>query len=231
MTARNSPPMRTGIGARLALDLAMALLFVASLGFRTTGAKVHEWLGVVLCSLFVVHMRINWRWYRNILKGGNTFRRYVNVVLNLLLPVTMLVLFVSGVMNSRHVFGFLEPSGGMAIRQVHSFAAYWGIVLIGVHTGMHWTMVIGTVKKLFGLRQEKAWVTLVLRGAAFMIAVYGIWASFDRAMGSKLFLGFSFDFWYPGRPEILFYTHNLAVLALYITVTHYALKSKPPIGQ
>jgi hypothetical protein len=113
----------------------------------------------------------------------------------------------------------------MAIRQIHSFAAYWGIVLAGVHTGMHWTRVLGTVKRLAGLRQESALTTRVLRGTALMAAVYGIWASFDRAMGSKLFLGFSFDFWDSGRPEILFYANNLAIMALYATATHYALKA------
>jgi hypothetical protein len=146
-------------------------------------------------------------------------------VLNLLLPAAMLALCASGVMNSRHVFGFLELNGGMAIRQIHSFAAYWGIVIIGIHTGMHWTRVLGTVKKLAGLRQESALTARVLRVTALMASVYGIWASFDRAMGSKLFLGFSFDFWDSGRPEILFYINNLAIMALYVMATHYALKA------
>jgi hypothetical protein len=221
MTARNLPTL----GPRLVLDLAMALLFVASLGYRMTGAEAHEWLGTLLCSLFVVHMGINWRGYRNILKGGYTLRRRINTALNLLLPAVMLVLCVSGIMNSRHVFDFLELNGGMAARRLHSFAAYWGIVLIGVHTGIHWTRVLGTVKKLAGLKEENASTTRALCGAALMAAVYGLWASFDRAMGSKLFLGFSFDFWDSSRPKILFYIDNLAIMALYIAATHYALKT------
>jgi hypothetical protein len=94
---------RIRMGPRLALDLAMALLFVASLGFRTTGAAAHEWLGVILCSLFIVHRVINWRGYRNIPRGRYSFRRCINTVLNLLLPAAMLALCASGVMNSHHV--------------------------------------------------------------------------------------------------------------------------------
>jgi hypothetical protein len=43
-------------------------------------------------------------------------------------------------------------------------------------------------------------------------------------MGSKLFLGYSFDYWNPERPMILFFTSNLAIMGVYIFVTHYALK-------
>jgi hypothetical protein len=203
----------------------MALLFIASLGFRTIGAVAHEWIGVSLCLLFIVHTLINWRWYRNIMKGNYSLRRGVNTVLNLLLPAVMATLFLSGVMNSRYVFGFLELNGGMGVRQIHSLAAYWGIVLIGVHAGMHWAMVLGAVRKMAGVRREGPLGAMTLRGTAFLMAVYGIWASFDRAMASKLFLGFSFDFWDPARPEILFYANNLAIMALYISITHYALKA------
>jgi hypothetical protein len=224
------PEKHPSIGLKLALDLAMVLLFIASLGFRTIGAVAHEWLGVSLFSLLIVHTIINWRWYRNIPNGKYAFRRCVNTVLNLLLPAVMLTLCVSGVMNSRHVFGFLGLNGGMAVRQIHSLAAYWGIALIGVHAGMHWAMVLGAVKKMAGVTRAGAMSTAALRAVALLMSAYGIWASFDRAMGSKLFLGFSFDFWDADRPEILFYANNLAIMALYISITHYTLKAMPRIN-
>jgi hypothetical protein len=43
-------------------------------------------------------------------------------------------------------------------------------------------------------------------------------------MGSKLFRGFSFDFWDPSRPAVLFFISNLAILSVYIGVTHFAMK-------
>jgi hypothetical protein len=62
------------------------------------------------------------------------------------------------------------------------------------------------------------------RAIAVVIAVYGLYASFDRDMGSKLFLGYSFDYWDLERPAILFFAGNLAIMGLYVFVTHYALK-------
>jgi hypothetical protein len=51
-----------------------------------------------------------------------------------------------------------------------------------------------------------------------------VYASFDREMGAKLFLGYSFDFWNPDRPAVLFFTSNLAIMGVYVCITYYALK-------
>lgn len=208
------------MSVKLLLDLVMALFFIASLGFRNTGDAAHEFIGFFFCVLCIVHGAINWHWYKNIMKGRYTFRRTINTVLNILLPIAFVLIFLSGSMNSRHIFGFLNLKGSMEIRQIHSLVAYWGIVLLGVHAGTQWGLVVGVLNRSAGISRN--WP--LMRGVAFLIAAYGIWASFDRDMWSKLFLGFSFDFWDSSRPEFLFYTNNLAIMALYTVVAHYAVK-------
>jgi hypothetical protein len=42
-------------------------------------------------------------------------------------------------------------------------------------------------------------------------------------MFSKLFLGFSFDYWPEERPAILFFAVNLSLMGVYIFVTFYVL--------
>lgn len=209
--------------SRLWLTLAMTLLYVAALGCRLTGAVAHEWVGLAYCALCILHLVINRRWLKSITKGRYSFRRYANLLLNMLLLLSVITLCVTGIMGSRHVFGFLGFKGGMDIRQLHTFATYWGLVLLGVHTGLQWVMMLAGLKSI-----QRTTSLLAARGVRLCLAVllsaYGVWASFDRAMGSKLFLGFSFDFWDTARPELLFYTHNLAILALYAVITHYLSK-------
>ena len=209
---------------RLGLDLLMTLLFVASLAFRITGDAPHEWIGMALCVLFVTHCIINRRWFRNLFNGRYGMRRILNTSVNLGLLAAMLILCVCGIANSDHVFGFLHFTGGMEFRQIHSLMAYWGWVLIGVHAGMHWPVVINAARKLAGIRGENKPRKAVLRLLAASFAGFGVWASFDRDMGSKLFLGYSFDFWDPGRPVILFFASNLAILGTYTCLSHLAFK-------
>jgi cytochrome b561 len=213
---------------KLSIDLVMTLLFIASLAFRITGDAPHEWLGVALCALFVVHGLINWRWFRNVFSGRYRFRRTLNTVINLSLLLAMLVLAVCGMANSRHVLGFLQLSGGMEFRQIHSFTAYWGLVLIGIHAGTHWTTVINAARKMAGIKGESRFRKTLLRILAAVTLVCGVWASYDRDMGSKLFRGFSFDFWDPSRPIVLFFVSNLAILGFYIGMTHFCMKFGRP---
>ena len=188
-----------------------------------TGAVLHEWIGLVCCVLCALHIAVNRRWFKSVFRGRYTFLRSANTALNVLLLISMMTLCVTGVLGSRHVFGFLGFKGGMDIRELHTFAAYWGLVLLGIHTGLQW------MKVLTGLRTIPSIANLVAMngvrlGLPLLAAVYGVWASFDRAMGSKLFLGFSFDFWDSANSELLFYTHNFAILALYAVVTNYLRK-------
>lgn len=215
--------MKTGtwqMSTKLWITALMTVFYLGALGCRLTGAVPHEWLGLAFFGLSALHLAVNHRWYKRIHKGKYTFRRCCNTVFNLLLPVVMAALCVTGIMNSRHVFGFLNLKGGMDIRQLHSLSAYWGIVLLGIHTGLQWMRVLPVIGRLTGLAARSR----LNVSAALLLAGYGVWASFDREMGSKLFLGFGFDFWDAARPAFLFFTHNLAILALYATVTHYALK-------
>jgi hypothetical protein len=105
----------------------------------------------------------------------------------------------------------------MTLRLIHTTAAYWLLPLIGLHIGLHWGMIarhIGTNRLII----------CVMRIAAFLFAAFGVWSSFDRDMFSKLFLGFSFDYWPEERPALLFFAETLSVMAVYIFAVYYAVK-------
>ena len=205
---------------KIIVDLLLALLFVCLLGFRHTGGLVHEWVGIVFFGAVAAHGILNFRWYKNIFAGSYGFRRGVNTVLNMALLVDMVILCVSGILNSSHVFKAFQLSGGIEIRQIHSSCAYWALILFSIHIGLHWKRLIASVHKITGVAIESQNTNNALRGFALVFALYGIWASFDRNMGDKLFLGAAFDFWSPDKPLLLFYSNNVSIMGLYIFATH-----------
>jgi hypothetical protein len=194
------------------------------MAYRVTGDAPHEWIGVAVFVLFVVHNAVNWRWYRGLFRGKYDFRRIMNTAVNLLLLAAMTALMISGMLLSRTVFAFMGFSGEMQIRQAHTIAAYWGLILIAVHVGMHWEMIIGAMRRMTKNAGTRPFWTIIMRTVTALIVIYGVYASFDREMGAKLFLGYSFDFWDPERPAVLFFTSNLAIMGVYICATHYFLK-------
>jgi hypothetical protein len=206
---------------KLQIDLMLALLFIVLFGFRITGGFAHEWTGVAFFGLLAAHSRVNLGWYKSLFRGEFRAQRIVKTALNLLLLADAVILCVSGFLNSSHVFAFLELGGSMGIKRLHSLAAYWALVLVGLHVGIDWGMVVGFIGKKAGVKMRPA--AAVLRILAIAIAGYGVWASFDRGLGEKLFKGAAFDFWDSERPGLLFFLHNLAILGLYVFVAHYAL--------
>ena len=219
------------LSVRLGLDAAMILLFVAALAFRMTGRIAHEWIGLFLGILFCVHTVINLGWYMYIFKGKYSMKRILNTSTNLALIMVMAVLCVTGILNSRHIFGFSQYFDGDNIRQIHSIAAYWGLVLSGVHTGLHWEVILAALRTTFRKMFESKIAAYALKGLAALVTVYGVWSSFDRDMGSKLFLGFSFDFWNPDRPLALFFTNNVSIIGLYAVISHYVQKGVKHLSQ
>jgi hypothetical protein len=112
----------------------------------------------------------------------------------------------------------------MLLRQIHTTVAYWGLLLIAVHIGLHWGMFINTAGNMTGITSKNHVRTIIARLLAFLIVITGVWWSFDRDMFSKLFQGFSFDYWDEERPALLFFAANLSIMAIYIFLTYYILK-------
>jgi hypothetical protein len=208
--------MKKQLVARLIIDLAMTILLLCAYAYRIIGDAVHEWIGVSVFALFITHNAINRQWYKTIFKGKYTPRRIIMTAANIVFVFTMTALLITGLLQSRTVLAFLRLPGDMTLRQIHTTTAYWGLPLIGVHVGLHWRMFTRLI--------SKNRLIIIARIFAFLFAAFGVWASFDRDMFSKLFLGFSFDYWPEERPAILFFIVTLSVMAVYIFAVYYVMK-------
>ncbi|MDR2340242.1 MAG: DUF4405 domain-containing protein [Deltaproteobacteria bacterium] len=202
----------------------MAIFILNSLAYRITGDIAHEWIGVCVFALLVIHNIIHWSWYRRIFQGRYNFRRILNTIINIILLVTTATLIITGLLHSRTVLSFMHPSGGMLLRQIHTIAAYWCLLVISVHIGIHWEIIINhilkTIKKI-GINHLPAIVTSCM---VAIVLIYGVYSFLERDMPAKLFLGYSFDFWDENKNEISFFTENISIMAVYIFLTHHIIK-------
>lgn len=211
--------------ARLAVDLGMIVLALLALAYHLTGNTAHEWLGLAAYALLGVHAFLNRQWYKTLFRGGYSWKRSVFAAINLLLCLSVVALLASGLMLSRTVFPFVKTSDDFLVRQIHSLAAYWGLVLMGLHAGLHLGLLAHSVGAKSDNSGTQKKIVTAARILAALIFAAGVAASFDRGMASKLLLGLSFDFWDPSRPDVLFFAANLAIMGLYAVCAHYSLKA------
>jgi cytochrome b561 len=154
---------------------------LVEMAYNFTRNMVHELIGISLFTLFIIYNILNRRWYQTIFRGKMNVRRILNITVNLLLLVAMVIVMISAIPISRIIFTFLQiHNSGLIARQIHTLAAYWGLILMAIHIGMHWGMIIGGVRKMIGISGRSRVRTIVLQFFAVLIVVNGVQASFSR---------------------------------------------------
>lgn len=174
--------------------------------------------------LAITHNVINRKWYLFSFKVTGDLRKFLGLIANLSLAACFLTLMISGFMISNYLSP-IEVKNGFLVRQIHTLAAYWVLVLGAIHIGVYWPMLYAYFNKLFLWLPTRFHLRPTLRAlGAFTIIFYGIKSSINRSMGSKLLMQHSFDYWNFEESTIGFFLTYLALMGLYICVTHYLLK-------
>jgi len=193
---------------RIALDMSMTVLLLCVYAFQIIGNTAHIGVGITIFVLFTVHIFINRHWFKTIFTGKYTLRRIVMTTVNIALVLAAVTMMITGILKAR---------------QIHTTTAYWFLLLIGVHLGLHWGIFTKFINK-------NNFIITVTRILACLFAAFGVWSFFDRDMFAKLFLGFSFDYWPAERPSILFFAETLSIMGLFIFAAYYCIKIKDAIG-
>ncbi len=206
---------------KLAVDIGMTAALLLLMAYELVGQAAHEWIGIGMFVLFVIHHILNGSWIRNLLRGRYNPVRIMQTGLVLLILCAMAGLMVSGTILSRHALSFLPIKGGRSFaRNLHMISAYWGFVLMSVHLGFHWSMMMGMAKKFFP--KPSAVRKWVLRILALVIAGYGVYAFIRRDIGIYMLLRSHFVFFDYEEPLVFFYLDYIAVMGLFIWIGNYS---------
>ncbi|KUO77111.1 MAG: hypothetical protein APF81_10010 [Desulfosporosinus sp. BRH_c37] len=207
---------------KITIDSLLTVLLPILMAHMLTGEKVHEWVGALMLVLFITHNALNINWYLNLGRGKYTPQRIMQTIINLMLSAAMLGLMISGIMMSRHVFSFLPINSGMSFaRNLHMLSVYWGFVLISLHLGLHWKMIMGIAHKSLGVQSAPHRTKAVLRWMAILIAAFGVYAFVKNDIASYMLLKIEYAFFDPEQSAMLFFAEYLAMVELFAGVSYY----------
>lgn len=166
---------------------------------------------------------LNSRWARNIFNGKYTVVRVWQTVLVFAVLVCMAGSMLSGIVLSRHVFSFLPIRTGQGwARTMHLLCAYWGLVVMSLHIGFHFSILTGMIKKHIG--EQSAKYIWLIRIASIGIAIYGVIAFANRQISSYIFMKNEFVYFDFEEPMVLFFVDYLAIMGLFVFIGHYFTK-------
>ena len=209
--------MKQKLTIKIIIDFIMTIILLLLMTYERVGQSAHEWLGIGLFLLFILHHYLNRNWHKNLSNGKYSSIRIVQTVLDSILFILMVGSMISGIILSRHVFSMLPVHGGRSLARVlRMLCAYWGFVCMSIHIGLHWNIISQMIKKHINISLNK-WISRLLLG---VMAIYGIYAFINRNIVSYMLLKTRFVFFNFEESILVFIFDYIIIMGLFVFIGH-----------
>lgn len=188
----------------------MVVLLLCLMAYQVTGEAAHEWIGMAMTVLVVVHQILNRKWYGALFRGKYHLYRIVSTTVNILLLLSFAVTAFCGMAMSGFAVPFLYGMVQVSFaRQMHLAMSHWAFVLMGLHIGMHLPMIVAG--KLCSVRVKK-----ILMAIAVLLAGAGLYLFLKNGMLDYLFFRVPFAFLDYGKAPVLVFLDNILMLWFWV---------------
>ncbi|MCM1226203.1 MAG: DUF4405 domain-containing protein [Clostridium sp.] len=222
--------MKSKMIIKICIDTLMTILLLLLMSYQITGQKLHEWLGLGMLLLFIFHNILNFKWYRNLFKGRYKPLRILQTILNFSVLISMLYLGFSGMTMTHYVFDAFDFGSISEARKIHLSASYWGFVLMSVHLGFHWSMVLGIFRKLCKVKKMPFVLIWLMRLTAVLIAGYGAVCFHKNDIVSYMFLRNQFVFFDFEQGAVSVLARYIAMMGFWLFIGFYLSKGMMKIS-
>ena len=211
------------------VDICMTVLLLCLMAYQVTGEAAHEWIGMGMTALVIVHHILNIKWYGSLFtpkragetssgrfdrKGKYNPYRTAMTVINMLLMAAFILTAFCGMSMSGYAVPFLYGMAPVSfVRRMHLSMSHWAFVLMGLHIGLHVRMMIAKIKM-----NDKARIAVTSLFAG--IAGIGLWLFLKNNMPDYLFFKVPFAFLDYDKAGILVFLENLLMLLFWVFIGH-----------
>ena len=84
------------------VDVCMTVLLLCLMAYQVTGEALHEWIGIGMTVLVIIHQILNRKWYGAIFKGRYNAYRILTTVINFGLLLAFAMTAFCGMSMSSH---------------------------------------------------------------------------------------------------------------------------------
>ncbi len=191
------------------VDVMMTILLLCLMAYQVTGEALHEWCGIGMTVLLIVHHILNGKWSASLFKGKYNAYRIVSTAVNALLFVSIALTAVCGMAMSAKAVPFLYGILPVSFaRRFHLSMSYWSFVLMGFHLGLHVPAMTAGWKLKRTVRTILAAAFTVISGLGFMLFV-------KSGIPGYLFFRSPFAFFDYEKSVPTVFAENLAVLTAF----------------
>lgn len=211
------------------IDILMTIVLLFLMAYQVTGEQNHEWMGAGMLFMFILHNALNFRWYKALFHGSYSVVRVIWTTVNLATLAAIILTGFSGIAMSKHAFAFLNITGWTAhARVLHLAGSYWAFVLMSSHLGLHWSLVMESIRNKIGSNKMSAWI---FRLSATSIAVYGAVRFYQADIYSYMLMRNSFAYLDYEKAAMLVLFENVSMMGTWIYISYYFIKGISKLPQ
>ncbi len=194
------------------VDVCMTVLLLCLMAYQVTGELLHEWIGIGMTVLVIIHQILNRKWYGAVLKGKYNAYRIVTTVVNAALLLSFALTAFCGMAMSSYALPFLYGIVKITFsRRMHLSMSYWAFVLMGLHLGMHTHVMIAGLKLSDKMKKILSFVFCIVAGLGLYLLII------NRVPDYLLFRA-HFAFLDYGKAGVLILLENLVMLLFWAFV-------------
>ena len=202
-------------------DVLTVCLLLFQMSYSLIGEARHKWHGIALLVLFVFHNLMNRGFYKSLFRGKYGPFRVLQMILAFLAVLSMAGAMISGLSMAGDIVPFVPLKlRGSTARELHMISVYWGFVILSLHLGLHWGVMLDRLKKKAPIFQRKIGAA-ALRAAGVVAAAYGVYAFMKRDIGLYMTLQNQFVFFDFEEPLVFFILDYLAVMGPFVWAGYY----------
>ena len=203
------PKAKKKIITKRIVDAAMTVLLIFLMAYQVTGEMAHEWIGIVMTVLVIIHQILNRKWYGTLFREKYNPYRTVTTILNILLLISFALTAFCGMSMSGHAVPFLYGMAPVSfVRGMHLSMSHWSFVLIGLHLGMHIPVITNGLKL-------KGRTKTVLTCVFACIGGIGLWLFLRNNMPDYLLFRVPFAFLDYDKAGVLVFLENLVMMSFW----------------
>ena len=191
------------------LDIILTIVLLFLMAYQVTGEMLHEWIGIVMTVLVIVHHILNRKWYKSLFRGKYNPYRILTTVMSILLLASFILTAFCGMAMSGYAVPFLYGMAPISfVRRFHLAMSFWSYVLMGLHLGLHLPAMTAKWKMGKAVR--------ILLSAGFACAAgYGLFLFLGSSITDYMFFRVPFAFLDYEKAKALVILENLLMLVFW----------------
>ena len=193
------------------VDILLGIGLMLLMSYQLWGEEKHEWTGIAMTALMILHQILNRKWYAALFRGRYTPLRIVQTFVNAALVSCFILTSLSGISMSVYAVPFFsEFMRASLARRLHLTLSHWSFVLMGLHLGLHIPAMLGKVKRM-QLRRIGLCASVPAAGA-------GLWLFLRNNFPDYLFCRVPFAFYDYDKAAFLVLLEALLIAFFWVFV-------------